>query len=357
MGEEVKSPLAPERDQPSKLALIGEAWGAEEERERTPFVGSSGYLLTQLLEEAGIARADCLLTNVFNLRPLHNKIENLCGPKNQALAGYPTIEKSKYIREEFAGELDRLGEELIEFNPNVIIALGNTALWALCGRGAISKVRGTTCYSTHTVQGFKVLPTYHPAAVQRQWELRPIAIADLIKGERESYYPDIRRLKREIWIEPSLEDLEAFYEKYIIPRSIEQGLELSIDIETAGTQITCIGFGYPDVALVIPIFDQRRKSRSYWPSLSDERGARIFVLRILENPLIRKLFQNGMYDIAFLLRSWGVKTFSATEDTMLIHHALQPESLKGLGFMASVYCDEGNWKDMRKHSTTIKKDD
>ena len=41
---------------------------------------------------------------------------------------------------------------------------------------------------------------------------------------------------------------------------------------------------------------------------------------------------------------------------MLAHHALQPESAKGLGFMGSIYTDEGAWKQERKVST-IKKDD
>lgn len=337
-----------------KIALVGEAWGAEEERERTPFVGYSGYLLTQLLEEAGIARADCFLTNVFNLRPHANKLENLCGTKSEGIAGYPALQKSQYVREEFSSELERLGNELIEVNPNVIVALGNTALWALCGRGAISRARGTTCLSTHTVAGFKVLPTYHPAAVQRQWELRPIAVADFFKVGREQHYPEIRRPKRQIWIEPSLDDLEKFYEQVILARP---GSILSVDIETAGTQITCMGFGYPDVALVVPIFDQRRKGRSYWPSAKDERCAWDFIRRILEDKSIRKVFQNGMYDIAFTWRSKGIKIYGAEEDTMLLHHALQPESLKGLGFMASVYCDEGNWKSMREKTQTIKKDD
>lgn len=340
-----------------QIALVGEAWGAEEERERAPFVGSSGYLLTQLLEEAGISRADCFLTNVFNLRPHANKVEALCGPKNEALAGYPPITKSQYIREEFASELDRLGDELIECNPNVIVALGNTALWALCGRGKITTARGTTCLSTHTVSGFKVLPTYHPAAVQRQWELRPIAIADFFKAERERHFAEIRRPRRSVWIEPGLEDLGAFYEQYIIPRSIEQGLELAADIETSGTQITCIGFGYPDVSLVIPFLDQRRKGRSYWPTAKDERRAKEFVRKVLEDRRIRKTFQNGMYDLAFIWRSTGMKVYGAEEDTMLLHHALQPESLKGLGFMGSVYTDEGSWKQMREKTQTIKKDD
>lgn len=340
-----------------QIAIVGEAWGEEEAKERTPFVGVSGFILTKMLEEAGIARIDCHLTNVFNLQPYRNDINELCGPKSEGLAGYPSLGKSRYVRKEFAQELERLGEELIEVNPNVIIALGNTALWALCGQTAISKSRGTTCVSTHTATGFKVLATYHPAAVARDWTLRPITIIDLCKAERESKFPEIRRPKREIWIEPNIEDLEAFYEQYIVPRSIEQGLELAADIETAGTQITHFGFGYTDVAIVIPFIDERRKDRNYWPSFESEKLAWGFIARVCGNRLIRKTFQNGMYDIAFVWRSYGIKVFGAEEDTMLLHHALQPESLKGLGFLGSIYTDEGSWKNIRQRNTTIKKDD
>lgn len=51
-----------------------------------------------------------------------------------------------------------------------------------------------------------------------------------------------------------------------------------------------------------------------------------------------------------------IRTFGATHDTMLLHHALQPEALKNLGFLGSIYSDEGSWKDMRKAKTT-KRDD
>lgn len=343
--------------QMTNLAIVGEAWGAEEEKERAPFVGTSGFLLTKMLEEAGISRADCFLTNVINAKPPGNKIEAFCGGKTDGIPGYPALIKGKYIRNEFIGELERLRDELADLDPNLILALGNTAYWALCGKTAISKARGSTCLSTHTVTGFKILPTYHPAAVSRQWELRPIAVADFCKAAREAEFPEVRRPKREIWIEPSLEDLEAFYEQYILPRSIQSGSPLAVDIETAGTQITCIGFGYPDVAINIPFTDPRRKDRSYWPDFKSERGAWGFCKRVLEERRIRKIFQNGMYDIAFIWRTTGIKVFGAEEDTMLLHHALQPESLKGLGFLGSVYCDEGNWKQMRERSTTIKKDD
>lgn len=46
-----------------------------------------------------------------------------------------------------------------------------------------------------------------------------------------------------------------------------------------------------------------------------------------------------------------------SDDTMLLHHALQPEALKSLGYLGSIYTDEGNWKQMREKVKTIKRED
>lgn len=333
------------------IMIVGEAYGEHEEREQQAFVGPTGWELTKLLDEAGIHRADCYLTNVFNIKPKGNKIEMFAGPKEGRIPGYPSIGKGLYIRAEFQTELTRLAQEINEIEPNVIIALGNTACWALLGQTKIMQLRGYTAYSTHTVLDYKVLPTYHPAAIFRDYTLRPTVIMDLMKAERESRWPDIRRPKREIWIEPTLEDLEAFYERYL------KGCErISIDIETAGNQVTCVGFApNKSIGLVIPFVDFRRKSRSYWPDQNSERLAWAFVIRICEGDT-PKTFQNGLYDIAFLARAVGIKVRNAQHDTMLLHHALQPESLKGLGFLGSLYTDEGSWKLMRQVAT-IKRDD
>jgi len=78
---------------------------------------------------------------------------------------------------------------------------------------------------------------------------------------------------------------------------------------------------------------------------------------VLEAAEIPKLFQNGLYDIAFLLRSMGIKVMGATHDSMLLHHALQPDALKGLAYLGSVYTDHGPWKSERKGSDTIKRDE
>lgn len=335
------------------IAIIGEAWGESEERERSPFVGASGFELTRMLSEAGVSRADCFLTNVFNLRPRGNDITELCGGKANAIPGYPPLAKSKYVQAKYLPELERLADELVSINPNLILALGNTPLWSMLGRTGISKLRGTTALSTHTVSGFKVLATYHPAAVLRQWEMRPLVVADFIKAERESHYAELRRLRREIWIEPTLNDIRQFKAEYI-----DRCNRLAVDIETAGSQVTCIGFA-PDqrVSIVIPFVDSRRVGRSYWSSLNDEREAWEIVRRILADEGTNKVLQNGLYDIAFLWRACGLVVKNAAEDTMLLHHALQPEMKKGLGFLASVYTSEQAWKEMRSKHETIKRDD
>ena len=52
----------------------------------------------------------------------------------------------------------------------------------------------------------------------------------------------------------------------------------------------------------------------------------------------------------------GIKVYGAVEDTMFAHHALQPEMLKGLEFLGSVYTDEGSWKSDHRRTKTIKRD-
>lgn len=361
--------------------VVGEAMGQNEARTGVPFVGPSGIELLRLLDESEIIaltaedrsrlnlyyntgdgthidmiwrmHPEVYRTNVFNLHPHGDRLENLCGGKEMAIKGWPKLGTAGWVRGEYQSELERLGDEILSNDPNLIVCLGNSALWALGGRTGVSKLRGTTFVSTHCVSGYKCLVAYHPAAVIRQWELRPVTIIDLSKAPREALFPEVRRPPCTIWIEPSLSDIETFYHDHILSCPI-----LATDIETSGTRITCIGFApRRDIAIVIPFDDDRKPGRSYWPTPEAERSAWDLVCRILEDRAIRKCFQNGLYDVAFLWRSYGIRTFGAAEDTMLLSHALQPESLKGLAFLGSVFTDHGPWKSERKGiETTIGRD-
>lgn len=330
-----------------KLAIVGEAWGAEEAKARAPFVGASGQELTRMLAEAGIHRADCFLTNVFNVKPEpNNDIENLCTDKSGGLVTRGPLKAGKYCRSELAPELERCNRELTEIKPNIIIALGNTAIWFLLGAGnSVSKIRGTV---TESRLG-KILPTYHPAAILREWSLRPVTVLDLAKARRESEFPEIQRPERTCYIEPGIKDLYHF--AYL---HIDEAERIAIDIETYGNQITCIGFApSPYVAITVPFVDQRKPGNSYWSTHEDEVKAWEWVRKVCAHPAA-KTFQNGLYDLNFMWH-YGIKVENVAEDTMLLHHALQPESEKGLAFLGSVYTNEASWK-LRFHQLTIKRD-
>lgn len=362
------------------IFLLGEAFGANEARLGVPFVGASGIELLRMLDEAQVlsltAEDTSRITqfwrdgnpthidmiwrmhpefhrwNVFMLHPEGNRLESLCGGKAEAVPDYPALIKAKYLRQEYAPHLERLGDELLNVNPNLVICLGNAALWALTGQTGISKLRGTTLLSTRIVSGYKLLPVYHPAAILRQWELRPTTVIDLMKARREADFPEIRRPRRAIWIEPSVEDIERFINEHIREDDI-----VSVDIETIGRQIESIGLApRADLAIYIPFIDRSRAGASYWPSDGDERRVWELVGNLLKSPRPRKVFQNGLYDIAFIWRTMGIPVYGAEHDTMLLQHALQPEALKGLGYLGSVYTDEGAWKHIRK-TNTIKRDE
>lgn len=340
--------FAPSGPCPAKIAIVGEALGQQEEILGQPFVGGSGQELTRMLAEAGIERKTCYLTNVFHTRPPDNKLDNWCGKKAEvkgtAVEAWEPLARGKYLRPEHAfpqgldapSILDRLEAELRAVQPNVVIALGNTACWALASQTAITKIRGTVVESM-LIPDLKVLPTYHPAAILRKWDWRATSVADLMKAGRESAFPEIVRPKREVWIDPTLEDLERW------EAELHRAPMLAFDIETGHGLITEIGFAPSEsLAYVIPFVDQRQPGYSYWPDEAAELMAWQVVQRLLASPAT-KLAQNGLYDVQYLWRA-GCPILNYNEDTMILHHALQPEMEKSLGFLGSVYCDDAAWK-------------
>jgi uracil-DNA glycosylase family 4 len=140
------------------LMFVGEAPGAEEDRQGLPFVGRAGAFLTELLEGIGMKREDVFINNVLCCRPPGNR-----DPHGDEIdACRPWLEK-------------RI--ELIQ--PRVIATLGNFATKLLTGNPTgITRVRGTA--QEHVIGGRPVylLPLFHPAA-----GLRTPAVADQLRQD------------------------------------------------------------------------------------------------------------------------------------------------------------------------------
>jgi uracil-DNA glycosylase len=153
----------PSVEVPYRLAIIGEAPGADEEAYGRPFIGASGRLLDSILNGVGLLRAGCFVGNVCQYRPPGNKIKNF---------GYDHPK----VREGWA----ELKDQLNEYKPNCILALGNTPLHFLCGRSGITSWRGSILSSPFG----KIVPSIHPAAILRDYKLWPLLRFDALRARK-----------------------------------------------------------------------------------------------------------------------------------------------------------------------------
>lgn len=352
-------PIKPVLRKGAKILFVGEVPGEQEVIFGMPFVGHSGQLLREMLLAANIVLAECSTTCVFLSRPPNNTL-NSWGTMTLAEAR-AHVDPSKpfalihadnktYVPTNLVQDaLVRLREEIVASEVNVVVALGNTALAALCGITGVGKVRGTV-YNSTLVPGVKVLPTYNPAAVFSQYDLRPICEADFLKLSVEARNKEFNFIRRLLYINPTVEDVIQWGDL------LAQAASLAVDVETKNKQVTCIGFA-PDKfsAYVIPFWTSNPlRGHSYWSTFADEKIAYLAVQKILSSPAL-KIMQNGLYDIQYCLRHlWRVQNFAA--DTMLKHHALYPNLPKGLDFLGSIYCNERSWKKMRPRGGEEKKE-
>lgn len=141
----------------AKLMFVGEAPGAEEDRQGLPFVGAAGQLLTKMIEAIGYRREDVFVANVLKCRPPGNRtprpaeIES-CRPFLQA--------------------------QIASIRPKVICALGTFAAQTLLRTSTpISSLRGRT----HPYEGTGVICTFHPAYLLRNPSEKRRAWEDLKK--------------------------------------------------------------------------------------------------------------------------------------------------------------------------------
>lgn len=330
-----------------KIAIIGDCYNEQEAMYRTPFVGGSGDQLNSILIDAGIDRKDCYLTNVFNLRPDRDDIDRFCCTRSEGrgISGRSALSAGRCVEQAYSRELDRLFADLERVRPNIAILLGNVPCWALLDRQNISKIRGTITPS-HFLPWLKCLPTYHPSAVNRQYDLRHTTVLDFIKSRVESVFPEIRKPQVEIWLEPSIQDLYKFEAEYISNAKF-----LAFDIETAMDQITCVGIS-PDIqhSIVVPFVDSRKPFGNYWNTPEEEKLGWDWLAKILASP-IPKVGQNGLYDIQWLWARAGIPINNYAHDTMLLHHALYPEASKSLDFLGSIYTNHSAWKSERPKSS------
>ena len=143
----------------SKIMLVGEAPGANEDEEGLPFVGRAGVLLDKMLEAINLDRKKVYISNIINYRP----------PENRR----PTEEEIKRY-------LPFITKHIEIINPKILVLLGSTAMNALIGNDVvISKMRGRWIEKKFGNCKTSVIITFHPAFFMRQPAQKKMAWIDL----------------------------------------------------------------------------------------------------------------------------------------------------------------------------------
>ena len=323
-----KKGLPPAGRKESKIVLVGDFVTGFDLNSGRPFNGPDGKILDACLHNAGLIRGEIYITY-------------LC--KTKVANSYQIFSEERGTFSAAGIELvTSLKEELLGLNPNVIITMGAAAFSALCNQHKLAKFRGYVHAST-LLPGKKVIPTFAPwSAVRGQYLNRYMIASDLKKVKEESNTPLLQRPERLLLynflnIEELLEALKPY----------ETATEVGCDIEVINYEVSCLSFSSdPSKAVVVDIAGR-------W-SLEEELEIWKAIQRILGNPNSKKIFQNGMFDITFLLDRNGIVTRGEICDTMVGHSILFPELQKSLGFLGSIYCgSQEYWKDTVKF-TNIK---
>lgn len=331
---------------PANIMLVAEAPGADEERTGRPFQGAAGMELNRMLTEVGIQRSNVFVTNVCRLRPVNNDISVHISRKKKCPASDMSAFRDGWATERIHDGLNKLKKEIALVSPNVIISFGNVALWALSGRWGIGDWRGSELRTDLQVNAPdnagpapKLIPTYHPAAVLRQWNWRPAVLGDLRRGlanaDSRSYPPSSFRFR----VSPSFEEARRWLAE--LDTGIESSASptrLSFDLETRSGHIACAGFATSaSVAFSIP-FMAMGKDDGYW-SAEEEWFLIRSIQKILLHPKVEVVGQNLLYDAQYTWRWWHFAP-RVTQDTMISWHTAFTELPKALDFQASLVCDQ-----------------
>ena len=325
---------------PAKIAIVGKALTASDLREGRPFSGETGLILDNCLTQANLFRGSIFCTNLFSSK------------QESGFNKHLTLTKGKltFASDVFRKEQSRLRDELIECQPNVVVPLGNEALYALTERIGISKWHGSILEST-LIPGLKVIPTFHPSAavVQGRYDqadavdgaggaggafLNRYYIGfDLIKVAGDSEYPELRLPNPTYYLNPTVSEavdyLESCHELPIVGSDIEtcyldkpnQSALTHWAIAKSGNEAMCIPF--------VKGMEDNYTAQSEGKILKA-------IHRLSINPNVAILGQNYIFDSSTVLNYYNLPT-NQIRDTLVAQAILFPELRRGLDTLTAQY--------------------
>jgi uracil-DNA glycosylase family 4 len=311
----------------AKIMLLGEFPSVEANQSGIAWSGKQGRLLDQLLRQAGVSRFECLLSFVARERPPGGDYKFFFHDK-QNTAPKPILVEW----------LNALRRDIIEYQPNVIVALGAFPLWAMMGEWKLGDYRGAICEAT-LLSGVKVIPTEAPYTVMRMWDLTFPVIMDLRKAHRQSSFSGVPADNRVHIADATVNEFLDYCDFLCNDAEV---MHIAADIETnkPNNHINRMGYAHsPDFGMSFEII------KGKMPLYPENDELRIWqAINNVAQCQRKIIYQNAPYDLSVLWSNNGILHTNLWADTMVMAHVLWPESKRSLGFLASICLDIPAWK-------------
>lgn len=306
----------------SRIMLIGEAPGGQEERTGAVFSGAAGKLLDTYLREAHLEERRPYITNVVKCRP----------PDNRSPTPNEWESCAKYLRREFRA-----------VRPDGVLLLGNVALRAVWGQSGITKHRGVRLPHTKRtaalgLDGCELMATIHPAYVLRN------------PGQSSVFGEDLKRFRRLLegtlqaqTVRTKLVTTEGQLKR--VCHYLARQPVLAYDTEDRYApwhgkewKIVCLGISADgETSFVIPLYHPHSPFRKRWRYL-----LRRYLKPVLEGNEKKLIAQSGKHDNIQLA---GANVFvEHTFDIMLAAHLLDENRPKNLGFLSQTMLGADTYK-------------
>jgi len=303
-----------------------------------PLSSTDDSELSKILHEAGILKSDCVIHPLLK-RPGIRAESLFHGKKSSIPPGYVPF-YSAFISPELRVGIEELARAIAEHNPSIILPLNNVALRALTDNESqsISTWRGS-----QLLRGaLKILPTYPPGMIQRQWDLRPIAVLDFTRA-RKWLSGEASPTEWKFLVRPSFNDTMFILDE-LLKRVAEKPTFLSVDLETRASNIACCGIAWSESEAISIPFMCVENPDGYF-SLDEELAVILKLRDLLTHTNARVVGQNFAFDAQYIQRYWRFIP-RLSDDTLIAQGLLWPGLPKALDFLSSMYCRHHlYWKD------------
>ena len=339
-----------------RILVVGDYPTREEVRKHAPFTSPEAQILRRMLQPV-LKGHKVTYTNVMPQTPLRNHMNFYLYPNNDTKTRQPT--RGIYPKPDLAIARERIRSHVLNNNYDLIIPVGDYALWAL--------IDDEELFPPRNIKGFKVPPAVRRWCGSQMYCFEHTPMMPLIDQYMfASYTVDQFRVRSDInkriplaldnnWgpadstilIRPNLQHATGYLNKLL--KEAESGQRpIAVDIETRAQQIVCLGIADSSTSAICIPFTEGVEN--YW-AYEEELIVLNLLRKVFSHPNILIAGQNFQFDIQYIIFYFQVRPY-VTYDTMLMQHLILPGTELGLDVLSAYYCAHHRyWKDDGKYAT------